>query len=172
MSDAPEAIPAVPEQDNSAVVVAAIALRIIDKLNNMVIMGLTHDDASYGELFGATTYFTSVLDGKCDNPVEMAGGFVAACQIIDKSLLDEIDRVQHFLSEQVEKARLAESRALINEQYAGWYLRLRDGESGDAMVMDGHRFDAKMLSGEELDQHFEDLDGETEDISDFQLPQQ
>lgn len=160
-----------PEMDDTtaAMVVAATALRIIDTLNEMVLKGIGHDDASLGELFGATTYFTSVLDGKCESPEELAGGFVAACQIIDKSLIDEIDRAQHFLAQQVEKAKLAEGRALVAEQHERWYLRLRDGESGEIQAgWLGH--DGESCAGEELDQHFEDLDGETEDVSDFQMP--
>lgn len=170
MNDVSEAVPAVPEQENSAVVVAAVALRVIDMLNTMIIEGKTHDDASYGELFGATTFMTSVLDGKCDNPVEIAGGFVAACQIIDKSLLDEIDRAQHFLAEQVKKAELAESRALINEQYAGWYLKIRDGDIPGLDVGSWDHGGMDRWESGELDAYFEDLDGETEDVSDFQIP--
>lgn len=158
----------IPQEPTDAMVVAATALRVIDMLNSMIIKGLTHDDASYGELFGATTFLTSVLDGKCENPVEMAGGFVAACQIIDKSLLDEIDRCQNFLAEQIKKAGLAEGRALLAEQHERWYLRLRDPVAVCDPVV--HVDNDRYVSGDELDEIMEDMDGETEDVSDFQIP--
>jgi len=158
------------QETTDAMVVAATALRIIDTLNEMVLKGLGHDDASLGELFGATTYLTSILDGKCENPEELAGGFVAACQIIDKSLLDEIDRVQNFLAQQVEKAKLAEGRAIVAETHERWYLRLRDGETDNLMVINQRDKDCVVLGALDLDAAMEDIDGETEDVSDFQMP--
>jgi len=53
---------------------------------------------------------------------------------------------------------MAEGRATVAETYERWYLRLRDGDSGDVSVMQGPTHDMVLLCGEDLDLEMEDWD--------------
>lgn len=134
--------------------VAAVAVQCIGALHEKLIAGAPHDAASIRLVQGTIAWLTSVLDGKCANPKFVAEGFANACDAVDQSILDEMDRCQHMLAEQVKKVELAESRALVVEQYAGWYLRLRDTEV-DITHDDGL---LARKTGDDLDAFMEDLD--------------
>lgn len=140
--------------------VAAVAVQVIGELHRMINEGWAHDEKSVAMVQGAVAWMTSILDGKCANPKFIVEGFVSACTAVDQSLLDEIDRCQTFLNVAIENAKKAEGRALANELYAGWYLRLRDGDSGAAWVSKGMQSNGVIdgIRGEDLDAEMEDID--------------
>lgn len=137
--------------------VAMVAAQAIGELSAVMDAAGAHDDASRSLVTGLCAWLTSVLDGKDSAP---GLALVGAAKVLEKSLLEEVDRCQHFVAELNERTRKAESEALVNKQYADWYLRLRDGDSGDAYTATGmHDYgDFKHVSGDELDAIMEDLD--------------
>lgn len=162
------------KEDLGKVAVAALAVQLISKLH----LALDQSNADYEnsslftEVQCATAFFTSVIDGKCESPEFIEGGFANACEAVDQSILDEMTRCQVMLQEQVERAARAESETLIHKQYAGWYLWLRDCDSGDLRVVEGPTYDCVSVSGLDLDAAMEDLDGETEDGIDIPAQQE
>lgn len=145
------------DQNTPEASVAAVAVQVIGELHRMLMEGFQHDDKSLKMVMGTVAFLTSVLDGKVANPVHLGEGFVNACTAVDQSMMDEVDRCQHFLAEAIEAQKKAESKALVNELYASWYLRLRDGDSGNVAVST-MGYDPVMVSGEDLDSVMEDLD--------------
>lgn len=146
------------KETSSDAAVAAVAVQCIGALHEKLLAGAPHDAASTKLVQVTIAFLTSVLDGKAANPAYLAGGFANACQAVDQSILDEMDRCQHMLAEQVKKVELAESRALVMEQYAGWYLRIRDGNAGGSHFGDWDHGGMDVIKGPDLDAHMEDLD--------------
>lgn len=136
--------------------VAAVAVQCIGALHEKLLAGAPHDAASTKLVQVTIAFLTSVLDGKAANPAYLAGGFANFCQAVDQSILDEMDRCQRMLAEQVKKVELAESRALVMEQYAGWYLRLREGDSPLEVV--DPQVNLIPLQFDALDAAMEDID--------------
>lgn len=150
MSDTPEVHTEQPE-----VAVAMTAVQVIAELSEALYAAEGHTPKTEALVLSTCAWLTSILDGKAANP---AYAFINAAQTVEQSLLDEVSRCQHFLTQMVEKTKLAESRADMHELYAGWYLRLRD-EPGDISAgYVGH--DGDIYSGEKLDAAMEDLDAE------------
>lgn len=141
------------------VAVAMTAVQVIAELSEALYAAEGHTPKTEALVLSTCAWLTSILDGKAANP---ALAFVDAAWTVEQSLLDEVSRCQHFLTQTVEKAKLAESRAEMNELYAGWYLRLREGDSGELSVTT-IGYDPKMVGGEELDAAMEDLDAKDED---------
>ena len=117
-----------------------------------------HDAASVSMVMGLCAWLTSVLDGKATEPGQ---ALVDAAKTIDEAVLQELDRCQHFVQELHDRVKLAESRALVSEDHARWYLLLRDGENHDIEVgtrtlIGGGEFDFSGISGEDLDAAMED----------------
>lgn len=151
--------------------VAAVAVQCIGTLHEKLLAGAPHDGASIKLVQGTIAFLTSVLDGKAANPAYLAEGFANACQAVDQSILDEMDRCQQMLAEQVKKAELAEGRALVMEQYAGWYLRMRDNQFAVSAFMDAADDQRKYELGEngeelDFDRLMEDIDEAETGISD------
>lgn len=144
-------------QESPEASVAAVAVQVIGELNRMLLDGWAHDEKSVAMVMGTCAWLTSVLDGKAANPTAVGEGFVNACTAVDQSILDEVDRFQHFLSETLKAKKQAESKALLNELYAGWYLRLRDMRAGGLVVIDINNKDNDLVA-EDLDAAMEDLD--------------
>lgn len=143
-------------EDNQMQTVAMVAVQAIGELSGVMDKAGAHDEATEALVMGLCAWLTSVLDGKDPTPGQ---ALVDAAATIERSVLDELSRCQHFVAELNERTRKAESEALVNKQYAGWYLRLRD-ESGDinAFVKRWGASDQERVFGEELDAHMEDLD--------------
>lgn len=144
-------------EDNPVQTVAMVAVQAIGELSGVMDKAGAHDEATEALVIGLCAWLTSVLDGKDPSPGQ---ALVDAAATIDRSVLQEVSRCQHFVADLNERTRKAESEALVNKQYAGWYLRLRDGDSGDAYTATGmHDYgDFKHVSGDELDTIMEDLD--------------
>lgn len=144
-------------EDNPVQTVAMVAVQAIGELSGVMDKAGAHDEATEALVIGLCAWLTSVLDGKDSAPGQ---ALVDAAKTLDRSLLEEVSRCQHFVADLNERARKAESEALVSKQYAGWYLRLRDGDSGDAYTATGmHDYgDFKHVSGDELDTIMEDLD--------------
>lgn len=139
--------------ENPTQAVAMVSVRAIDELSQMMIKAGIHDAASVSMVMGLCAWLTSVLDGKATDPGQ---ALVDAAKTIDEAVLQELDRCQHFVQELHDRVKLAESRALVSEQYAAWYLRLRDGNAGDLYVEQDSSHGG--FIGEDLDQLMEDLD--------------
>lgn len=152
MSDTPEVHTEQPE-----VAVAMTAVQVIAELSQMLYDGQGHTPKSEALVLSTCAWLTSILDGKAANP---AYAFINAAQTVEQSLLDEVSRCQHFLTQMVEKTKLAESRADMHELYAGWYLRLRDGGTTLCAAQFHPSFEDRVLDGEELDKEMEDIDAE------------
>lgn len=135
--------------------VAAVSVQVIGELNRMLLSGWAHDDKSVKMVMGTVAWLTSVLDGKAANPTYIGEGFVNACTALDQSMLDEVDRCQHFLNSAVEEGKKAESRALVNELYASWYIKLREDQTLAVHVVDDK---GDEVSGADLDVVMEDHD--------------
>jgi hypothetical protein len=141
--------------DAPEVNVAMTAVQVIAELSQMLYELDGHTPKSEALVLSTCAWLTSILDGKAANP---AYAFIDAAKTVETSLLDEVSRCQHFLTQMVEKANLAESRAEMHELYAGWYLRLRDNPGDIAAGYVGH--DGEVYAGEKLDAVMEDLDAE------------
>lgn len=147
--------------ENPTQAVAMVSVRAIDELSQMMIKAGIHDAASVSMVMGLCAWLTSVLDGKATNPGQ---ALVDAAKTIDEAVLQELDRCQHFVQELHDRVKLAESRALVSEDYARWYLLLRDGENHNLQVGEnknmggGGQFEFFSISGEELDAAMEDAD--------------
>lgn len=150
-------------ENSGAAEVAAVAVQIIGELSRMLDKGYPHDDDSAAMVIGSVSWLNSVIDGSGINPTAIGTDFETALKCVNESLLDEISRCQHYLQQKIDEAKAAEGRALANELYAGWYLRLRDRKSGSLAVvdLDSHPLDASPLDEDELDAEMEDLDNPT-----------
>jgi len=139
--------------------VAAACAHVIAELSRMVYEGFQHDEKSEAMVMGTMAFLTSVLDGKAANPALIGKRFADACEAVNHSLLDEVSRCQHFLSQTLEQKHMAEGRALVAEMHERWYLRLRDDPTCDLSAgYVGH--DGEIIRGEQLDIAMEDLDAE------------
>jgi hypothetical protein len=136
--------------------VAMVAVQAIGELSDLLYKNCAHDESSERMVMGLCAWLTSVLDGKDPEP---ANALLNASKAIEQSLIDELARSQHYLAEMVERTKKAESTALVNDQYARWYLRLRDDEECYIGAYEGVR-EGDQLLGEELDIAMEDLDAE------------
>lgn len=141
--------------DQPAQTVAMVAVQAIGELSGMMDKAGIHDEASTGLVMGLCAWLTSVLDGKDARPGQ---ALVDAAKTLDRATLDELSRCQHFVQDLHERTKKAESVALVNEQYAGWYLRLRDDPS--VLRVSEPRVSMAELSGDDLDHRMEDLDNE------------
>lgn len=141
-------------EDNPVQTVAMVAVQAIGELSGVMDKAGAHDEATEALVIGLCAWLTSVLDGKDPAPGQ---ALVDAAATIDRSVLDELSRCQHFVADLSERTRKAESEALVSKQYAGWYLRLRDGRgaSNKFWLTDA---DDRYLEGEDLDAMMEDLD--------------
>lgn len=141
---------------NATETVAMVAVRAIGELSCMMDAAGTHDEASTSMVMGLCAWLTSVLDGKSANP---AYAFVDAAKTLDDAMLDELSRCQHYVAEMHERTKKAESLALVSEDYARWYLRLRDNPDGPVFACNEEPIDRHaQIFGEELDALMEDLD--------------
>lgn len=155
-------------KDNPAQAVAVATVQVIAGLSQMLYAANGHDEKSEATVLAACAWLTSLIDGKEPVPEQI---IKSAANTLDLALRDEVVRAQHYLAQMVERTTAAESKALVNELYAGWYLRLRDGECKDLQVGEnknmggGGEFEFYPKSGEELDQYLEDLDEYEEDVA-------
>src|SRR5690606_32061500 len=133
-------------ESSGAAEVAAVAVQIIGELSRMLDKGYPHDDDSTAMVIGSVSWLNSVIDGSGVNPTLVGADFSVALKCINESLLDEVSRCQHYLQQKIDEAKAAESRALVNELYAGWYLRLRDRKSGPLAVVDLDRKSTRLNS--------------------------
>ncbi|BBI47397.1 hypothetical protein [Pseudomonas phage HU1] len=139
-------------EDNPVQTVAMVAVQAIGELSGVMDKASAHDEATESLVIGLCAWLTSVLDGKDPEPGQ---ALVDAAATIDRSVLEEVSRCQHFVADLNERTRKAESETLVNKQYAGWYLRLRDGGAGELTVVDDC-FNG--YEGGDLDVAMEDLD--------------
>lgn len=139
-------------EDNPVQTVAMVAVQAIGELSGVMDKAGAHDEATESLVIGLCAWLTSVLDGKDPEPGQ---ALVDAAATIDRSVLEEVSRCQHFVADLNERTRKAESETLVNKQYAGWYLRLRDGGAGELTVVDDC-FNG--YEGGDLDGAMEDLD--------------
>lgn len=140
-------------EENPVQTVAMVAVQTIGELSGMMDKAGIHDDASVATVMGICAWLTSVLDGTDTQPGQ---ALVDAAKTLDNAVLNELSRCQHYLQEMHERTRKAESEAMVNKQYAGWYLRLRDDPTV-LEVVEPH-VSLAQLSGVELDARMEDLD--------------
>lgn len=140
-------------EDNPMQTVAMVAVQAIGELSGVMDKAGAHDEATESLVIGLCAWLTSVLDGKDSDPGQ---ALVDAAATIDRSVLDELSRCQHFVADLNERTRKVESEALVNKQYAGWYLRIRDGNAGDLCIDQDSSH--KGIVGEELDSLMEDMD--------------
>lgn len=141
-------------EENPVQTVAMVAVQAIGELSGVMDKAGIHDDASVATVMGICAWLTSVLDGTDTQPGQ---ALVDAAKTLDNAVLNELSRCQHYLQEMHERTRKAESEAMVNKQYAGWYLRLRDDPTCEMSAgYIGH--DGDPLSGAELDSAMEDLD--------------
>lgn len=145
-------------EDNPVQTVAMVAVQAIGELSSVMDKAGVHDEATEALVIGLCAWLTSVLDGKDSAPGQ---ALVDATKSLDRSMLEETSRCQHFVANLNERTRKAESEALVSKQYASWYLRLRDDEMelqglsvGWAEGQDSFHY----VRGVELDQFMEDLD--------------
>lgn len=146
--------------ENPTQAVAMVSVRAIDELSQMMIKAGIHDAASVSMVMGLCAWLTSVLDGKATEPSQ---ALVDAAKTIDEAVLQELDRCQHFVQELHDRVKLAESRALVNETYAAWYLRLRDGGTTLCAANFHPDFEGHVVGGFALDTEMEDIDDEEHD---------
>ena len=140
-------------EENPVQTVAMVAVQAIGELSGVLDKAGAHDEATEALVIGLCAWLTSVLDGKDSAPGQ---ALVDAAKTLDRSLLEEVSRCQNFVAELNERTRKAESESLVSKQYAGWYLRLRDGNAGDLCIdLDSQH---KGIIGEELDGLMEDLE--------------
>ena len=141
-------------EDNPVQTVAMVAVQAIGELSGVMDKAGAHDEATEALVIGLCAWLTSVLDGKDSAPGQ---ALVDAAKTLDRSLLEEVSRCQHFVADLNERTRKAESEALVSKQYAGWYLRLRDGggPSKGFWLTDADEIN---LEAEDLDALMEDLD--------------
>lgn len=139
-------------EENPVQTVAMVAVQAIGELSGVMDKAGAHDEATESLVIGLCAWLTSVLDGKDPAPGQ---ALVDAAATIDRSVLDELSRCQHFVADLNERTRKAESEALVSKQYAGWYLRLRDGGAGELTVVDDCFYG---YEGNDLDVAMEDLD--------------
>jgi len=154
-------------KENPVQAVAIATVQVIAELSQMLYAANGHDEKSEATVLAACAWLTSLIDGKEPVPEQI---IKSAANTLDLALRDEVVRAQHYLAQMVERTTAAESKALVNELYASWYLRLRDDNSGDLEVgerklIGGGEFDFCSKSGEELDQYLEDLDEYEEDVA-------
>lgn len=142
-------------EDKPTQTVAMVAVQAIGELSGMMDKAGIHDEASEGLVIGLCAWLTSVLDGKDAEPGQ---ALVDAAKTLERATLDELSRCQHFVQDLHDRTKKAESIALVNEQYAGWYLRLRDNPEVLQVVEPCVNF--CKLSGDNLDHRMEDLDSE------------
>jgi hypothetical protein len=140
-------------EDNPVQTIAMVAVQAIGELSGVMDKSGAHDEATESLVIGLCAWLTSVLDGKDPAPGQ---ALVDAAATIDRSVLEEVSRCQHFVADLNERTRKAESEALVSKQYAGWYLKIRDGESNLDVGMWEHGGMEKVL-GEDLDNWMEDL---------------
>jgi len=144
-------------EENPTQTVAMVAVQAIGELSGVLDAAGAHDEATVALVLGVCAWLTSVLDGKDPAPGQ---ALVDTAKTLDAAVLAELSRCQHYVAELNERTRKAESIALVNEQYAGWYLRLRDGDSGEAVVVTGDLRDPIRCEAEDLDALMEDLNNE------------
>lgn len=142
-------------EENPVQTVAMVAVQAIGELSGVMDKAGAHDEATESLVIGLCAWLTSVLDGKNSAP---GRALVDAAKTLDLSLLEEVSRCQHFVADLNERTRKAESEAMVSKQYAGWYLRLRDGNSGNLLAAIDVFEDRNWISGAELDAAMEDLD--------------
>lgn len=142
-------------EDNPVQTVAMVAVQAIGELSGVMDKAGVHDQASVGLVMGICAWLTSVLDGTDTQPGQ---ALVDAAKTLNNAVLNELSRCQHYVQEMYERTRKAESEALVSKQYAGWYLRLRDGNSGNLLAAIDIFEDRNWIHGEELDAAMEDLD--------------
>jgi hypothetical protein len=142
-------------EDNPVQTVAMVAVQAIGELSGVMDKAGAHDEASEALVIGLCAWLTSVLDGKDAAPGQ---ALVDTAKTMARSLVEEVSRCQHFVAELNDRTRKAESEALVSKQYASWYLRLRDGNAGDAVVITGDLRDPIHCEREDLDALMEDLD--------------
>lgn len=140
-------------KENPTQTVAMVAVQAIGELSGVMDKAGAHDEATEALVIGLCAWLTSVLDGKDPAPGQ---ALVDAAATIDRSVLQEVSRCQHFVADLNERTRKAESKALVSNQYAGWYLRLRDDPQILQVVEPYVSF--AQLAGVELDERMEDLD--------------
>lgn len=143
-------------EDNPTQTVAMVAVQAIGELSGMMDKAGIHDEASESLVMGLCAWLTSVLDGKDPEPGQ---ALVDAAKTLDRATIDEMSRCQHFVQELHGRTKKAESVALVNEQYAGWYLRLRDDKDCEVGAYEYVR-DGEQVWGEALDHRMEDMDAE------------
>lgn len=146
--------------ENPTQAVAMVSVRAIDELSQMMIKAGIHDAASVSMVMGLCAWLTSVLDGKATEPGQ---ALVDAAKTIDEAVLQELDRCQHFVQELHDRVKRAESRALVSETYAAWYLRLRDGGTTLCAAQFHPGIEAHVIAGDVLDAEMEDIDEEEHD---------
>lgn len=146
--------------ENPTQAVAMVSVRAIDELSQMMIKASVHDAASVSMVMGLCAWLTSVLDGKATEPGQ---ALVDAAKTIDEAVLQELDRCQNFVQELHDRVKLAESRALVSETYAAWYLRLRDGGTTLCAAQFHPGIEAHVIGGDVLDTEMEDIDDEEHD---------
>lgn len=138
---------------NPTQTVAMVAVQAIGELSGVMDKAGAHDEATEALVIGLCAWLTSVLDGKDPTPGQ---ALVDASSTIDRSVLQEVSRCQHFVADLNERTRKAESEALVSKQYAGWYLRLRDDPTVLEVVEPYVSY--AQVSGVALDERMEDLD--------------
>lgn len=142
---------------NATETVAMVSVRAIGELSCMMDAAGTHDEASTSMVMGLCAWLTSVLDGKAADP---AKAFVDASKTLDAAVLDELSRCQHYVAEMHERTKKAESLALVSEDYARWYLRLRDGGTTLGVARFHPNAEDLFLDAGEIDMEMEDMDEE------------
>lgn len=142
-------------EENPVQTVAMVAVQAIGELSGVMDKAGAHDEATESLVIGLCAWLTSVLDGKDPAPGQ---ALVDAAATIDRAVLQEVSRCQHFVADLNERTRKAVSEALVSKQYAGWYLRLRDGQSGTLGVQHGCEDIENLVDGLDLDAEMEDLD--------------
>ena len=148
--------------ENPTQAVAMVSVRAIDELSQMMIKAGVHDAASVSMVMGLCAWLTSVLDGKATDPGQ---ALADAAKTIDEAVLQELDRCQHFVQELHDRVKLAESRALVSEDHARWYLRLRDGGTTLCAAKFHPNIEDLVIEGTDLDSEMEDIDAENKDTA-------
>lgn len=141
---------------NPTQTVAMVAVQAIGELSGVLEKAGAHDEATEALVIGLCAWLTSVLDGKDSAPGQ---ALLDAAKTLDRSIIEEVSRCQHFVSDLNERARKAESQAMVSKQYAGWYLRLRDEElPASPLEVVNPWINLVPIRGEALDEYMEDLD--------------
>jgi len=148
-------------EENPTQTVAMVAVQAIGELSGVLDAAGAHDEATVALVLGVCAWLTSVLDGKDAAPGQ---ALVDTAKAIDAAVLDELSRCQHYVAELSERTRKAESVAIVNEQYARWYLRLRDDITCKVSAgIHGFQFGEttfESLMEEQLDEAMEDDEAE------------